>query len=272
MNGLKALTVLCFCLLVACEGGDGSTVTPPVANAKPRLFPSDADILSRAYDPLYRVPDDFLVDERAGTTQGFSVHHVKNESGLYELCTNDFSQALAWETSDNESASVQGPFTGAIETEKYFEFIRELSNSNGIGNITNSTSPGFARVFKCTYVNRDGIDRHIRNGDAGTLNIEQLSEEAIRDFSEYMWQFTFFWPAAKTVLETFSSESASDYQHTLLLAFLTQRSTEQCDLIEVVDWVFSVDKKDGRVRKEFMPVYELEAQLDVSGKPKLCGP
>ena len=75
----------------------------------------------------------------------------------------------------------------------------------------------------------------------------------------------------KTVLETFSTESASAYHHTLLLAFVTNRGADKCDLIEVVDWIFSVDKNDRRITKEFMPIYELEAQLDENGVPVKCG-
>lgn len=271
MKRLKALVALCCCALAACQGGGGTdapVVSASVAGARP--FPSDAEILSKAYDPLFQVPENFLIDERAGMSQSISLHHVKNDSGDYELCTDDFSQALAWETTDNENAAVQGAFTGSIETSRYFEFIRELSSNTAIDNIAAPTSPGFARVFKCTFVNRDGVNRHSRNGDAGTLNTAALSIATIQYFTEYMWQFTFFWPATKTVLETFSAETAVAYQHTLLLAFLTNRGTDSCDLVEVVNWTFSVDKISGRMIKNFMPVYDLEARLDNTGTPVVC--
>lgn len=271
MKKLKALVALCCSALVACQGG-GSNDAPmvPVAAVQTRLFPSDGEILAKTYDPLFQVPDNFLVDERAGTLQSISVHHVKNDSGDYELCSDDFTQALAWETTDNENAPVPGAFTGSVETDKYFEFMRDLVSGNGIGNVTNPTSTGFARVFKCTYVNRDGVDRHSRDGDAGTLNTAELTTDVIRDFTEYMWQFTFFWPASKTVLESFTAETTSAFQHTLLLSLLTSRGADQCDLIEVVDWIFSVDKDSGQITKEFMPIYELEAKLDNNGIPTTC--
>lgn len=271
MMRLQVLGALCCCAFTACQGGGGSDApTLPVTAAGERLFPSDSEILSKTYDPLFVVPEGFLVDERAGTLQSISLHHVKNDSGDYELCTDEFSQALAWETTENDNAPVQGAFTDSIETDKYFEFIRELSSESGIGNIAGPTSPGFARVFKCNYVNRDGVNRHSRNGDAGTLNTAKLSAEMIRDFTEYMWQFTFFWPASKTVLESFTTESTNTYQHTLLLSFLTNQGTDSCDLIEVVDWIFSVDKNSGRMTKEFMPIYELQAKLNDNGIPVVC--
>jgi hypothetical protein len=85
-----------------------------------------------------------------------------------------------------------------------------------------------------------------------------------------MWQFTFFWPAKKKVLETFATETDSAFQHTLLLAFMTKQGADQCDLIEVVDWVFSVDKNDGHITKEFRLLYDMEVRLVDNGIPQKC--
>lgn len=180
----------------------------------------------------------------------------------FELCTNDYYQALEWEAADNDSRLVNGYFVGSLENDRYFEFIRELSNTPDSGNNSEPTSPGFARVFKCDYVNRDNVDRNLRNGDAGDLNVMPPSEAEIQIFTEYMWQFTFFWPATKKVLESFSAETDTRYQHTLLLAFKTSQGTDQCDLIEIVDWVFSVSKNGGQMTKEFKSLYEMRARLN----------
>ena len=138
-----------------------------------------------------------------------------------------------------------------------------------LGNITDPTSPGFSRVFKCSYVNRDGVDRNLLNGYVGTLNVRPLNEEAIRIFVEYIWQFTFFWPARKIVLDSFSDEQIGVYEHTLMLAFVTNRGFDKCDLIEVVDWVFAVDKESGRMTKEFKLLYQFDAEV-VNGVPQIC--
>ncbi len=243
------------------EGADGMTAA--------RVFPSDDEVLAKVYDNTYQVPDYFYIDERADTPRSYSFYHVKDASISYELCTDDYYEALAWEAADNDSRAVNGDYVGPYENDRYFEFNRQLSYPDSIGNITDPTSPGFARVFKCSYVNRDGVDRNLRDGYAGILNIRPLTEEVIRTFSEYMWQFTFYWPARKNVLETFSAEQENTYQHTLLLAFLTNQGTNKCDLIEVVDWVFTVDKTDGQITKEFIYLYRMEAQL-VNRIPQKC--
>ena len=222
-----------------------------------------------AYDNSYQVPEYFYVDERAGTPRSFSLYHVKDSSVSYELCTNDYYQALDWETADNDSRQVGGSFVDSHENDRYFEFIRELSFPDGAGNVTGVTSPGFARVFKCSYVDRNGVDRNLRDGYAGTLNLRPLEKQTLKTFTEYMWQFTFFWPAKKKILETFSMERENAYQHTLLLALLTNKGADKCDLIEVVDWVFTVDKASGGVTKDFNHLYTIEARL-VDGAPEEC--
>lgn len=116
------------------------------------------------YDNYYHVPDSFYVDERTSTSRSYTLYHVKDPSISYELCTDDYQQALAWESADNDSRSANGYYVESYESDRYFEFIRELSFPDGIGNIGDLTSPGFARVFKSSYVNRDGVDRNLRDG------------------------------------------------------------------------------------------------------------
>lgn len=257
--------ILVWSLLCACRDSDVMTI-----NEMQRVFPSHEEIIEKAYDNSYNVPEGFLVDERANITRSYTMYHVKDTSVSYELCSDDHAEAAAWESADNESRSVNGVYVDSYENDRYFEFIRELAYPNGIGNITDPTSPGFSRVFRCSYVNRNGVDRNLRDGYAGTLNVQPLTEDAISTFVEYMWQFTFFWPARKTVLESFSDERTDAYQHTLMLAFITNQGFENCDLVEIVDWIFSVNKENGHVTKEFRLLYSFEAQ-NVNGIPRLCG-
>lgn len=259
-----------FCLIGAasCSAGGSGDATQDI-DERANALPGDTEIISKAYDSFYKVPTDFHTDDRENTPRSYSLYHVKDVSVSYELCSDDFDEALGWEAADNESRSVGGYYVGSREDERYFEFIRELAYPDGVGNIDDLTSPGFARVFKCSYVNRDGADRNLRDGYAGTFNSRPLSIDSMKTYAEYMWQFTFFWPARKTVLETFSSEQPNAYQHTLVLAFVSNQGADKCDLVELVNWVFTVDKSDGTITKKFELVRRMEAQL-VDGAPQLC--
>jgi len=265
---IKTFFLICCLALQACPGGNPEDVVAENAVAK-RVFPAADEILAKVYDNLYQSPANFYVDERTDTPGSYTVYHVKDASASFELCTNDYYQALDWEAADNDSRLVNGYFVGSLENNRYFEFVRELSNTGDSGNNNEPTSPGFARVFKCDYVNRDNVDRNVRNGDAGDLNVIPPSAAAMQTFTEYMWQFTFFWPATKKVLESFSDETDTRYQHTLLLAFKTNQGTGQCDLIEIVEWVFSVGKNGGQMTKEFIPLYDMRARLN-NGVAEKC--
>ncbi len=271
MRHAALLTISLSAFLASCGGG-GSTEAPappataPVTQSGPTL-PSDLDIIAKLYDPNFSVPEGFFVDERAGTAQSYTVHHVLNPTGAWERCTDDFEQAQVWEAEDNDSRSVSGFYVGSIETDRYFEFIRELSYDDDVGNIGDPTSPGYARVFKCSHSSRDNVDRSALSGYAGTLNARPVDAAAVADFAEYFWQFSFFPQRHRKVLDTWSAVDGA--RHTLLLGFASTQGTGQCDLVEVVEWRFSADATSGRVDGDFRLIHSFRAEL-AGGSPRLC--
>ncbi len=232
-------------------------------------MPDEQHVITLLYDNHYSVPDGFYVDERADTERSYTLHHVLDDSASYELCTDDFGVAMAWEEADNEQRSVQGYFVESFENARYFEFARELSYESDVGNIDDLTSPGFARVFKCRNTSRDGVDRQQLNGFAGKITAQPIDADSIRVFSEYLWQFAFFSNSRKNVIASFSSETSESLQHTLRLAFATNQGTGRCDLIEVVDWQFSVDRGTGEVSRQFNVIHQFEAQ-NLAGISSIC--
>ena len=266
-----ALTLVPICLLaISCGGSSAQDHQPAGAPtnqaAAPRL-PSDTDAINRIYDPFYTGPDGFFVDDRAAMSQSYTVHHVMDASLSYEMCTDDFATAEAWEAADNDARSVNGYYVGSTQNERYFEFVRELSYENGVGNISDLTSPGFARVFKCSNTNRDGVDRSLLSGYAGRLNLRPLSEDAVREYVEYLWQFTFFPQRIKKVLASYPGEQANS--RILLLGFATTRGNDACDLIEIAEWRFVADAGSGEMESSFEVVRSFGAML-ANGSPLLC--
>ena len=264
--------VVALAIIAACGGVStdaGSSAINADASVTPRTLPSDMQIAARVYDSSFTVPDGFFVDERSGTPRSYTLYHVKDTSLSYDLCTDDFTTAQTWEDADNESRSVNGYYVGFYENERYFEFIRELSFEDDIGNIDDLTSPGFARIFKCSNTNRDGVDRALLDGYAGMLGMRPLMSEDVRTFTEYLWQFTFFPYARKKVLESYSGQTDQSIRHTLLLAFGVNQGTDRCDRIEVARWQFSADRTTGQLTKRFETVHSFEAKLE-HGVPRLC--
>lgn len=257
---------------VACSGG--SSPDPAVADKAPLppvtgpSLPPDDEVVAKLYDPAYSVPAGFFVDERANTPGSYTVYHVKDASVSYELCTDDFATAERWEADDNAARHVSGYYVGHVENDRYFEFVRELSYEDDIGNIDDVTTPGFSRVFKCSYAVRDGVDRSLLTGFAGILNARPLDNAVLRDFAEYFWQFTFFDVRARKVLDSYPGGATDAPSRTLLLAFATVQGAGQCDLVEVVEWRFDANA-DGEVHSRFETVRRFTAEI-VDGAPRIC--
>ena len=263
----QLLLLLTVATLVSC---DVASVSEENDSTQPfSAFMTDEEIIDKAYDASFEVPAGFHIDERADTSGSFSIYHVKDTTVSYELCSDNFTEAFSWESADNENRSVNGTYVDSYENEQYFEIIRELSFPDSVGNISDPTSPGFSRVFKCSYVDRGGVDRDQRSGFAGTLNARPLTEDSLKALVEYLWQFTFFWPAQKTVLDSYSGDDGDEFEHTLVLALLTSQGTDECDLLEVVEWVFTVDKQSGSISKSYDPLFDFRTEL-VDGTPQKC--
>ena len=273
MRSLAPFWIPLLSVAAAC-GGSGATdsstaITGNSAIGLMPALPGDAEIASLVYDSQYSVPAGFFVDERASTERSYTVHHVLDESQSYELCSDDYAVALAWEDADNASRSVQGYFVGSYENERYFEFIRELAYEDDVGNIDDVTSPGFARVFKCSNTSRDGVDRSLLTGYAGTLNAHPLDADSVRVFAEYLWQFAFFPQGRRKVIASHSFAGGDELQHTLLLALATTRGAGSCDRIDVAEWRFSADRRSGDVHNQMSVVHSFAARLE-NGAPVIC--
>jgi hypothetical protein len=271
---ISNLSLLPVLLIAAACGGSGSDANDNSLNNKDLASvsqaPTDAEIMALAYDPEYSVPAGFFVDERAETTnRSYSLHHVLDASNSYELCTNDLVEAQAWEQSDNDSRAVNGYYVTSIENDRYFEFVRELDYTQDLGNITDPTSPGYARVFKCDYADRNGVDRNLLDGYSGMLPAEAAAAQRLREFTEYLWQFRFFNVQRKIVVESNGGRSGNNLTHTLLLAFVVNQGSGRCDRVDVTEWRFTRDSSTGEVTRDFQTIRSFEAEL-ISGVPQTC--
>ncbi len=260
-------------IAAACGGsGANSEEIPPRAAEPADLsnIPDDQQILSKAYDPNYGVPDDFYVDERAVTsTRSYSLHHVLDASSSYERCTDDLVVAQEWEQADNDSRAVSGYYVTSLENERYFEFVRELDYDQDIGNVGEPTSPGYARVFKCNYTDRSGVDRNLLDGYSGRLSVRPLTANSLQDLIEYLWQFRFFNVSRKAVVASYGSSDDTGFSHTLLLALVYKQGSSQCDRVDVVEWRFKIDAGSDEMMREFDTIRSFEAETR-DGTAQLC--
>ncbi len=263
---LPVLTIAAAC---GSSGPADTSKTTEAPGNQAYTLPSNDDILAKAYDSDYNVPAGFYVDERAETTRSYTIHHVLDESDSFEVCSDDLVDAQALESADNDTRAVSGYYVTSFENERYFEFVRELDYTQDVGNIGDITSPGYARVFKCNHTNRDGVDRTLLDGYSGRLDSEHLDAATLREFTEYLWQFTFFNVSAKKVIDSYGSTAPSALRHTLLLALVVKQGVDACDRIDVVNWHFDADPLTGEILRQFDALHSFEATL-ATGSPTFC--
>ena len=260
-------------IAAACGGSGASTdeiAQPAPQSAAVSRIPGNPEILTKAYDPDYTVPAGFFVDERVETTtRSFSLHHVLDESGSYERCTDDVVTAQAWEQADNDARAVNGYYVTSLENDRYYEFVRELEYTEDVGNITDPTSPGYARVFKCNYTDRSGVDRNLLDGYSGRLFVEPANSASLQAFVEYLWQFRFFNVSRKSVIASYGDTNGSDLTHTLLLALVVNQGSDRCDRVDVVEWRFLYDNTRQEMTREFDTIRSFEAEM-INGVPQFC--
>ena len=260
MKASNVLIIPLFALAAACGGDNTAAAT---------LGMSDSKIAALVYNPEYSGPDGFFRDARADTQRSYTIHHVTDASGSFELCTDDYQTAVNWEAADNASRAVNGEFVSVAETGRYFEVVRELDYNDDVSNVGDPTSPGYARVFKCSHTRRDGVDRNLLDGFAGTLNARPIDANSMREFTEYLWQFRFFAGGRRVVLDSAGGSTATKVEHTLRIAFRINQGAGRCDRIEVADWRFAADRESGDVQKTFTTVRAFDAELR-DGVATLC--
>jgi hypothetical protein len=261
-------------LLCGCGGGGDSAETasamPPTgtATATSVVTKTNSEIASLIYSDSQRTPAGFY-SEPVPTFSGYvATSHLKttdlNDNAVlrYELCSDDFNQALQWSETANGVSGGNAALTGNESTEQYFEFDR----------LRAGTPQGYLRqrVYKCAYLSRSTVDLQVSSGDAGTLNARPLDAATLKHVSEYLWQFTAYNNFGNAVLSSSGDMISNNLAHSVVIATLTRATTAgSCDAINVVDWKHSVDTATGALTLSVTPLFTFRAQ-ESGGAVSVC--
>ncbi|MGE0115692.1 MAG: hypothetical protein AB7T07_12525 [Steroidobacteraceae bacterium] len=261
-------------LLCACGGGGGSSSTGSstpsslAVSAPGGVTQSNSQIAALIYSDTQRTPGGFYVESVPVFSGYVATSHLKttdvNSSAVlrYELCSDDFNQALQWSETANTLSGDHASLTGNDSTARYFEFDR----------IRNSTPQGYLRqrVYKCAYLNRNTVDLQASSGDAGTLNVRPLDVTTLKQLSEYLWQFTGYNNFGNVVLSSNGASGSNSLTHSLIIASLVRASSAgACDTINVIDWKHTVDTATGELTLSLTPLFSFHAQ-ESNGAVSVC--
>jgi hypothetical protein len=266
--------------LSACSGG-GDAVTSSsaaavataqaagqVSSAERPVSQSDSTIAALLYSDTQRIPAGFNTETVPVFSGYVATAHLKNSdlnanaNTQYELCSDDFNQALQWSETANSTSGVNANLVGNDATARYFEFDR----------VRAGTPQGYlrTRVYKCAYVDRSSVDLHMTQGAAGVVNVRPLDTSALQGLSEYLWQFTAYNNFGNVVLNSSGASNSVGLTHSLIIATLTAAtSANACDTINVLEWKHSVNQSSGALTLSVTQLWSFHAQQS-NGAVSVC--
>jgi hypothetical protein len=207
------------------------------------LLPAaDHEIAALLYAGKPRTPAGFRADDTPSgfeqvTTYHLKAHQVPTPSlGSHELCTDDWNEALAWSAAVAARSPQVLDFVTSEATERYFE----------LDHVPRGHANRFERmrVFRCSYLDRAGVDLTAGSGFAGMLRARPLDAGTLRDLSEYLWFFTPYNNVDHAVLAS-EPRPATGLAHALTIARLERAVSGSCDRISVHDWTHTANPENG---------------------------
>jgi hypothetical protein len=271
----KMLGMLATLTLAACGGGGGggesaqpassapqNVDAPSAPLAPPSTSAADLSLAGRLYKGDERTPAGFDVETRPASVTGtLSTRHLKNTDfatgpqaagPTYEVCTNDMAQAISWSES---LATWAGQYSDLVEVRSdahLFEVIRVPR--------ADVTALLRHRVFKCEYLDRSSTDLRVDTGAAGAMNQRPLMAAELEALSEYLWQFTLFNNSDYAVESSTSSSNGNQLVHTIRIGQLVRGANGACDMVQLSDWVHTMNTGDGSITRSLTPVRSFQVK------------
>lgn len=264
---------LSFALATASCGGGGSgedtPATSPIAQQRPTLL-TDQEIAALLYAGAPRTPTGFATETSPPSYAYVNTSHVKNtdvadvatDAAQYELCTDDWNEAFDWSETAQQRASQYADLVATNDDARYFEFARVRSSDPQVYLR--------GRVFKCAYLDRTVNDLRAQQGSAGVLQSSPVTAEALRELSEYLWQFTSYNNFGHAVLSSTGSATATTLGHTLLIANLERNGwSSTCDRITIETWRHDAVIATGALTRSVEEQWTFGAR-EASGAVEMC--
>jgi hypothetical protein len=258
-------------LLISCGGGggQGDPAVAEVAEAEQRApGPDDLDIARLAYSAEQRTPPDFYREADRYPDRSVFRFHVDNEDvaalrdGLepaYELCTDEFSQALRWSEEASVYRQLPSTMSDSVATDWYYQFDRAMDVDPPAMVVT--------RIFRCEALDRTG---RAVEGYAGRLNRAQPTAADLEFVAEYLWQFSVYNNALHAVVSSEGSMRDGDLVHVITRVEVVAGGGSGCDRIELWNWEYQLDGPSGDLYAEQVFVRAFDARRE-GGIVSLCG-
>ena len=217
---------------------------------KINLTTEEREIIEKAYSKTYMFPDNFNYEKNLNGSLYYenTVSIRTSENTWIELDTNDKQQAKDWSEISSTTSAYYRDLVAERETEKYFEFKRVYS--------VNQRDIILSRVHKSSYF-VPSFDKFRPTNKIGTLKVNPIDKETTKDFIEYMWT-SYLIGYTDKVLEYSVIENSDNVRYNLKSVNIIYGDWGMCDVIEVKDFDFFIDKQSGEVTFESNKIKELK--------------
>jgi hypothetical protein len=267
---LYALLAAGILAAAGCGGGrgGGAASAPPPAAALYGVTQDNLQIATALYQDAARTPAGFYADPAPPGENYVATVHVKSNDvaasgSSFELCSDDWNQALQWSEAAAAAGGTYGNLVGNSSTARYFEFDR--------------VRPGMPplylrqRIYLCGYLDRRNAVAGTDSGPAGTLNLRPIGAPDLRLLSEYLWRFTPWNNYGHAVLVSEADPIAVGASYTLVIATLVVDGTGPgCDRVDVEAWRHSVALDTGALVRALLPLWSFSARQGAAGA-EACG-
>lgn len=240
LAGFVALT------LSACSGSETSGSDISTANSAAEMVIANALYFDK------RTPAGFYKEDFQDDTF-YSISHVKNTSLLapadragltvHELASDDFSEAMTWSDTAAQYQPSYKQLADNTETRLYFQFTRFDPDSPQFINMH--------RVFKASVLDRNGVDRSDESASyKGRITMPNPTADDVKLIIEYLWMFTLNNNYRNAVLESYTTETDSEFIHIMKQARLNLNYDGGCDDVDVYEIRYRMPKDSGFIWKE----------------------
>ncbi len=263
-----AVSVALLAVVCACGGGGAQPLAQP-QSARP-VPQSDLNIAGLLYTDSARTPADFYA-EPPPVSSYTTTFHIKNsdvaaavaqQDPTFELCTDDWNQALAWSETVALAEPVYSDLSATDNNEHFYEFVR-VPRSSSLG-------PRQMRVYRCDFIDRVGVDLQHATSAAGHVNKRPIAAPDLKWIAEYLWRFSSYNNVDNVVLKSAAVSGASDRTHELTLARLERSAgANGCDRVRVFTWRYRAASDSGQLVSTQSDLWTFDAS-SASGNAALC--
>ena len=133
------------------------------------------------------------------------------------------------------------------------------------------TRAGFARRFRCDYLDRSGSDLRADDGSAGSMNQRPLTADELQKLAEYLWQFTMYNNSDYAVESSKTAVNGGQLVETIRMGQLVRGVSGACDTVQVSDWTHTMSSTDGSLTRTLTAVRSFQVKSTSAGVEACAG-